>query len=92
MPSFTFSQSARNENGVDAKLGRGQVPPKGFKMIPGKEFDEDLRNARFKNSDLIAKITFPFFYIIRINTEFFIERRNNEFIDGFLLRNPGSIV
>ncbi|KAK1136530.1 hypothetical protein K0M31_001081 [Melipona bicolor] len=35
-----WSQSARNENGVDAKLGRGQVPPKGFKMIPGGQSGE----------------------------------------------------
>lgn len=30
-----WSQSTSNENGVDAKLGRGQVPPKGIKMIAG---------------------------------------------------------
>ena len=32
------SQSARNENGVDLKLGRGQLLPKGFKIISGKIF------------------------------------------------------
>ncbi|XP_026667460.1 regulating synaptic membrane exocytosis protein 2 [Ceratina calcarata] len=35
-----WSQLARNENGVDAKLGRGQVPPKGFKIIPGAQNGE----------------------------------------------------
>ncbi|XP_011141417.2 regulating synaptic membrane exocytosis protein 2 isoform X3 [Harpegnathos saltator] len=30
-----WSQSAGNENGVDIKLGCGQVPPKGYKMISG---------------------------------------------------------
>ncbi|XP_054006344.1 regulating synaptic membrane exocytosis protein 1 isoform X3 [Hylaeus anthracinus] len=30
-----WGQPARNENGVDPKFGRGQVPPKGFKMITG---------------------------------------------------------
>lgn len=30
------SQSARNENGVDLKLGRGQLLPKGYKIISGK--------------------------------------------------------
>lgn len=33
------SQSARNENGVDLKLGRGQVLPKGYKIISGKIFN-----------------------------------------------------
>ncbi|XP_076751785.1 regulating synaptic membrane exocytosis protein fife isoform X2 [Xylocopa sonorina] len=35
-----WSQPTRNENGVDAKLGRGQVPPKGFKMIAGAQNGE----------------------------------------------------
>ncbi|XP_071860837.1 regulating synaptic membrane exocytosis protein fife [Bombus fervidus] len=35
-----WSQPMRNENGVDAKLGRGQVPPKGFKMIAGGQNGE----------------------------------------------------
>lgn len=33
--SYCCSQSARNENGVDLKLGRGQVLPKGYKIISG---------------------------------------------------------
>lgn len=33
--SCCCSQSARNENGVDLKLGRGQVLPKGYKIISG---------------------------------------------------------
>lgn len=33
--SYCCSQLARNENGVDLKLGRGQVLPKGYKIISG---------------------------------------------------------
>ncbi|XP_018053303.1 PREDICTED: regulating synaptic membrane exocytosis protein 1 [Atta colombica] len=35
-----WSQSARNENGVDLKLGRGQLLPKGFKIISGAQNGE----------------------------------------------------
>ncbi|XP_076669280.1 regulating synaptic membrane exocytosis protein fife isoform X3 [Andrena cerasifolii] len=33
-------QPARNENGIDVKLGRGQVPPRGVKMITGVHIGE----------------------------------------------------
>ncbi|KYN07025.1 Regulating synaptic membrane exocytosis protein 1 [Cyphomyrmex costatus] len=35
-----WSQSARNENGVDLKLGRGQLLPKGFKINSGAQNGE----------------------------------------------------
>ncbi|XP_032672413.1 regulating synaptic membrane exocytosis protein 1 isoform X2 [Odontomachus brunneus] len=35
-----WSQPAGNENGVDIKLGCGQVPPKGYKMISGAQNGE----------------------------------------------------
>ncbi|XP_018353943.1 PREDICTED: regulating synaptic membrane exocytosis protein 1 isoform X2 [Trachymyrmex septentrionalis] len=35
-----WSQSARNENGVDLKLGRGQLLPKEFKIISGAQNGE----------------------------------------------------
>ncbi|XP_012344430.1 regulating synaptic membrane exocytosis protein 1 [Apis florea] len=35
-----WSQPTRNENGVNAKLGRGQVPPKGFKITAGGQSGE----------------------------------------------------
>ncbi|XP_077264396.1 regulating synaptic membrane exocytosis protein fife isoform X3 [Temnothorax americanus] len=35
-----WSQSARNENGVDLKLGRGQLLPKGYKIISGAQNGE----------------------------------------------------
>ncbi|CAK9800701.1 Regulating synaptic membrane exocytosis protein 2 [Anthophora plagiata] len=35
-----WSQIMRDENGVDAKLGPGQVPPKGFRMIAGAQNGE----------------------------------------------------
>ncbi|XP_076380008.1 regulating synaptic membrane exocytosis protein fife isoform X2 [Megalopta genalis] len=33
-----WGQPARNENGIDSMLGRGQVSPKGFKMSPGTQY------------------------------------------------------
>ncbi|KAK2576804.1 hypothetical protein KPH14_005440 [Odynerus spinipes] len=35
-----WSQTVRAENGLDVKLGRGQIPPKGFKMITGPQNGE----------------------------------------------------
>ncbi|RLU20232.1 hypothetical protein DMN91_006839 [Ooceraea biroi] len=35
-----WSQSAKNENGVDLKLGRGQVVPRAFKIISGAQNGE----------------------------------------------------
>ncbi|XP_034194191.1 regulating synaptic membrane exocytosis protein fife isoform X2 [Osmia lignaria lignaria] len=35
-----WSHKTRGENGVDANLGRGQVPPKGFKIIAGAQNGE----------------------------------------------------
>ncbi|XP_020291700.1 regulating synaptic membrane exocytosis protein 1 isoform X3 [Pseudomyrmex gracilis] len=35
-----YSQSTRNENGVDLKLGRGQILPKGYKIMSGAQNGE----------------------------------------------------
>ncbi|XP_076279838.1 regulating synaptic membrane exocytosis protein fife isoform X2 [Lasioglossum baleicum] len=35
-----WGQPARNENGIDTRLGRGQVSPKGFKMTAGTQNGE----------------------------------------------------